>query len=108
MLCYIPLIGWIAAIIVLASPTFSRDRGLRFHAFQGIYLFVAWLLVDWVLEPILALPGVGGRMMRLIVHMLQLTVFGAWIWMLVRTSQNQTYSLPVIGELAERSVAEQR
>src|SRR5687768_9113887 len=48
MLCYIPLAGWIAAIVVLASPRFQRDRDLRFHAFQGIYLFVVYLLVDWV------------------------------------------------------------
>src|SRR5690349_21352033 len=55
LLCYIPWVGWIAAIIVLASLRFRRDREVRFHAFQGLYLFVAWLLVDWVLGPALQL-----------------------------------------------------
>jgi uncharacterized membrane protein len=100
--------GWIAAIIVLASPRFSRDRDLRFHAFQGIYLFVAWLLIDWVVEPLMSIPGNGSRPARFAVHVLELAVFAAWVWMLVQTSQNQRYSLPLIGELAERSVAEQR
>ena len=108
ILCYVPLVGWVAAIIVLASDRFARDRDLRFHAFQGIYLFVAYLLIDWVLEPLLAFPGGPGRMGRFVVRLLELAVFAAWIWMLVRTSQNQRYSLPFVGELAERSVAEQR
>lgn len=108
ILCYVPVVGWIAAIIVLASPRFSNDRDLRFHAFQGIYLFVGWLLIDWVIEPLLTFPGHAGRPGRFVVHVLELAVFGAWVWMLVKTSQHQRYSLPLIGELAERSVAEQR
>jgi uncharacterized membrane protein len=109
MLCYIPIVGWIAAIVVLASPKYQRDTGLRFHAFQGIYLFVVYLLIDWVMAPMLHIvPGPGGHLTRMISAMLHLAVFGAWILMIVKTSQEQTLSLPIIGELAERSVAEQR
>src|SRR5580658_9308983 len=53
LLCYIPMVGWIAAIVVLASDHFRRDTRVRFHAFQGLYLFVAWLIVDWVISPAL-------------------------------------------------------
>lgn len=106
LLCYIPFAGWIAAIIVLASQRFQHDRTVRFHAFQGLYLFVAWLIVDWALSPMLRLAsrgthfGLGG--------LAELAVLGAWIFMLVKTSQNVVYRLPVIGELAERSLAEQQ
>src|SRR5215472_11907489 len=51
ILCYVPGIGWIAAIIVLASLKFRQNRTVRFHAFQGLYLFVGWLMADWVLRP---------------------------------------------------------
>src|SRR5690349_8709861 len=55
MLCYIPWLGWIASIIVLASRRYKLNtpdaREVRFHAFQGLYLFVAWLIVDWVISP---------------------------------------------------------
>src|SRR5690348_9045019 len=44
ILCYVPGIGWIASIVVLASEKFRANRDVRFHAFQGLYLFVAWLL----------------------------------------------------------------
>jgi uncharacterized membrane protein len=31
-----------------------------------------------------------------------------WVFMLVKTSQNRLYRLPLVGELADRSIAEQR
>src|SRR6476646_9756418 len=57
LLCYIPWVGWIAAIAVLASDRFREEKRLRFHAFQGLYLFAVWLMVEWVLTPILAFPA---------------------------------------------------
>lgn len=109
MLCYIPLIGWLAAIVILASPRFQKDKSVRFHAFQGIYLFVVWLLVDWVVEPFFHIvPGRSGNVMSGLARLMHALVFAAWIWMIVKTSQQQLFRLPVVGELAERSVAEQR
>src|SRR4051812_36079076 len=46
ILCYVPAVGWIAAIIVLAARKFKDNHLIRFHAFQGLYLFAAWLIVD--------------------------------------------------------------
>jgi len=101
VLCYIPGIGWIASIVVLASERFRTNRLVRFHAFQGLYLFVAWLIEDWVLKPILSeiphahLNGV-----------IQAVLLGVSIFMIIKTSQEEVCSLPIIGELAEKSVAE--
>jgi hypothetical protein len=81
ILCYVPAIGWIAAIIVLAARKFKENHLIRFHAFQGLYLFAAWLVVDWVVGPISRLnPS----------HHFPLDTL-----------------LPIIGELAQRSVTEQ-
>src|SRR5580693_10034721 len=60
LLCYIPMVGWIAAIVVLASDRFRKETQVRFHAFQGLYLFVAWLLVDWVIKPAMYAGGEFG------------------------------------------------
>lgn len=109
LLCYIPWIGWIAAIVVLASARFRREHQVRFHAFQGLYLFVAWLLIEWVLMPLIPIDGgVGFFFPRLIAHALQLLIFVAWIFMMIKVSRDQTYRLPLVGEMAERSVSEQR
>ena len=107
MLCYVPFVGWIAAVVVLASPRFQRERRVRFHAFQGIYLFVAWLIVDWVLAPMFRhIPSAPG--VHALAGLLQLAVLVAWVFMNVKSSQEEEFHLPILGELAERSVAEQR
>jgi uncharacterized membrane protein len=110
MLCYVPVIGWVAAVICLAAPKFQHDRTVRFHAFQGLYLFVVWLIIDWVVSPMLFVGSdvAGFHELGVLRHLLQLGVFAVWIWMIVQTSQNHVYRLPIVGELAERSLTEQR
>jgi len=101
ILCYIPGMGWLAAIVVLASARFRDNRIVRFHAFQGLYLFVAWLIEDWVLHPMFYnIPHVhlDGIIKAVLVFMS--------VFMMVKASHEEAYSLPIIGELAEKSVAE--
>ena len=101
ILCYIPGIGWIASIIVLASDRFRHDRLVRFHGFQGLYLFVAWLLDDQVLRPILQhIPGFHLH------SLVQAVLLGMSIFMMVKAAHNEAYALPLFGELANKSVAE--
>ncbi len=103
VLCYVPFLGWVASIVVLASQRFRQDRTVRFHAFQGLYLFVAYLILDWVVAPFFRmLPGLRIPLDKL----LALGLLAVWIFMMVKTSQDETYSLPVLGELAEKSAAE--
>ena len=104
MLCYIPLAGWIMSIVVLASDRFRDDRLVRFHAFQGLYLFVVWLFAEWVFGPV----SEYGPAIRFAGGALKLAVLILWIYMLIRVRAGEDVRLPVIGELAERSVAEQR
>jgi uncharacterized membrane protein len=103
ILCYIPWVGWIAAIVVLASSTFRNNRTVRFHAFQGLYLFVAGLIVKWVFTPF---TFIGRGPHFHLAGLLELAILALWIFMIVKTSQEQVVSLPVIGELAEKSLSE--
>src|ERR1700728_4690855 len=101
ILCYVPGIGWIGSIIVLASERFRTNQTVRFHAFQGLYLFVAWLIEDWVLTPFF----------RSIPHMhadpiVKAALLFMSIIMIVKASHQERYSLPIIGELAQKSVSE--
>jgi uncharacterized membrane protein len=103
ILCYIPTIGWIPAVIVLAARKFRGDHIVRFHAFQGLYLFAAWLVVSWVIRPLsLALPDHFVR----VDHLLEALLLGVSIFMMVKASHDETYVLPIIGELAQRSATE--
>lgn len=101
ILCYIPWVGWVAAIVVLASDRFRQDRAVRFHAFQGLYLFVAWLIADQVLRPIFS------TIARVHLYgILEAGLLVASIFMMVKAAHEETYALPVFGELAQRSIAE--
>ncbi len=103
ILCYVPAIGWIAAILVLASRKFKENGLIRFHAFQGLYLFAAWLVVDWVVDPILrTMPGPHAPT-EILLHM---ALLGVSIFMMVKASHDEAYVLPIIGELAQRSATE--
>jgi uncharacterized membrane protein len=102
ILCYIPGIGWIMSIIVLASDRFRQDRAVRFHGFQALYLFVAWMIEQQVVGPMLR----RGEMHPL--HsLLQLVLLGASILMMVKAAHQEAYSLPVIGDLAHKSMSEE-
>lgn len=107
LLCYIPVVGWIASVVVLASTRFRRDTEVRFHAFQGLYLFVAWLIVNQVIAPVFGWPG-GWGIRHLFTQLMNAGMIALWIFMMVKVSQGQTYRLPILGELADRSVSEQR
>jgi uncharacterized membrane protein len=100
IICYIPWVGWIASIIVLASNRFRQDRIVRFHAFQGLYLFVGWLIAHQVLRPLFDWTP------RLHIYgLIELVLLGMSIFMMVKAAHREAYSLPLFGELAQRSVA---
>jgi len=102
ILCYVPGVGWIASIIVLAAERFRQNRAVRFHAFQGLYLFVAWLVLDWFIRPMMGFMAPGLRLHGI----LQALLLGMSIFMMVKASHGKEYSLPLFGELAHRSVVE--
>src|SRR3954469_1658379 len=79
ILCYIPWVGWVAAIVVLASDRFRHNRAVRFHAFQGLYLFVAWLISDQVVRPMF-----DSFTNLHLYHLVQAVLLGASIFMMVK------------------------
>ena len=102
ILCYVPIVGWIAAVIVLASRKFKTNHSVRFHAFQGLYLFAVWLLLDWI-GPIM---DFGSPHFVRFDHLLRGVLFAVSIFMMIKASHQEPYVLPIIGELAKRSATE--
>ena len=102
ILCYVPGVGWIASVVLLASKKFRTDLTVRFHAFQGLYLFALFLLDQWVLHPFFAEAEHVFRVDKLISGLL----LGVAIFMMIKASHDEAYVLPIIGELAQRSAHE--
>jgi uncharacterized membrane protein len=101
MLCYI--LGLITGILFLVLEPYNRNRNIRFHAFQSIFLHVAWIvvfIVEMVVSAALPLP------LMMLSSLLWLVVFlgglGLWVYMLISAYNGKRVKLPVIGDLAEK------
>ena len=46
-LCY--LFGFITGILFLVLAPYNQDRNIRFHAFQSIFLNIAWVIISIVI-----------------------------------------------------------
>jgi len=87
----------------------DRNPFVRFHAYQSIFLTVAWV-VFWIavsiLEAILGIvPGVRFLVAILAVLgslVLSFAAFILWIVLIVKAYQGQRWKLPYIGDMAER------
>jgi uncharacterized membrane protein len=107
-LCYV--LGFITGIIFLVIQPYSQNRTVRFHAFQSIFLSLAYFVIrvvlgSMVLGNILFHGFYYGTMWML--YGLFWTLFGLaclilWIVMIVQTYQGKTIVLPVIGPLAQK------
>jgi len=106
ILCYIPVMGVIPAIVFLASRKFRGNVHVRFNAFQSVYLFVAWLIVSTALPALMfGIPGWGVE--HALIAALKLTLFICWIYLMVKAANEEQVRLPLIGDLAARSTTEQ-
>ncbi len=106
ILCYIPVLGVIPAIVFLASQRFRRNVAVRFNAFQSLYLFVAWLIVSSAV-PVLFFGGSGWGVEHALVGILKMVLFICWIYLLVKAAHLEQVRLPILGDLAARSTMEQ-
>ena len=102
-LCY--LAGFITGIVFLVADPYKRDRFVRFHAFQSIFLSVAWFAVYFVLSIFLSiLPGLLWRIGWMLHSVVGLGFFLLWVFLMYKAYSNEQFKLPVIGDLAAKQV----
>jgi uncharacterized membrane protein len=105
LLCYSP-VGLIADIIFLVAEPYNRNRFIRFHAFQSLFMAVAMIalvIVLMILGAVLAIIPVVGWLIGLLLWLA--FTFGnlaLWIMMMIKAYQMQTTKLPIIGDLAAK------
>jgi uncharacterized membrane protein len=100
-------VTFIPAIVLVLIEPFKRNRFVRFHAFQSIYLTGATILVAIamrILYSVLTVIPVVGYLLAWLVIPVTLLGWGIlWVVLLVKALQGQTFKLPLIGNLAERA-----
>ena len=104
MLCYV--LGFITGIIFLVLEPYNKNRAIRFHAFQSIFLNVAIIAVEIVLgiffRILLAAIGLFGLLTGVVFPLFWLACFGLWLYLLFATYQGKTVVLPIIGPFAQK------
>src|ERR1039458_283347 len=111
-LCYV--LGLITGIVFLVMEPYSKNRVVRFHAFQSIFMNVAIIAVDIVLAIIFNLVlrifwsvgprgfGVFASLMSVVWLVFWLGCFGLWLYLIISAHQGKTVVLPIIGPLAQK------
>jgi len=91
-------------IVFLRLAPYDRNPAVRFHALQSLFLDLAcialWLGLDIVTG---ILRGVVGTLVLSPVYwLIQLTLLGGWLYLIVHVFQGKNIVLPVIGPLAQQ------
>ena len=100
-LCYV--LGLLTGIIFLALAPYNQKQFVRFHAFQAIFLHVAFIAL-WIADMII------GMFMPLMLHLLVsllwlvLALGGLilWVFMIIKAYNGERFKLPIIGDMAEK------
>jgi len=85
---------------------YSKNRAIRFHAFQSIFLNVAIIVVDIVagilFRIMLEIAGFFGLLFGIFWPLFGLACLLLWLYLLFSTYQGKTIVLPIIGPLAQK------
>jgi uncharacterized membrane protein len=98
-LCYV--LGFVTGIIMLVMEPYSRNRSIRFHAFQSIFLSVAVIAADIVLRIVLY-PILPWSLFYPLSSLFGLACLAVWLYTIIWAYQAKTLVLPVIGPLAQK------
>lgn len=97
-LCYV--LGFITGIVFLVMEPYSKNRAIRFHAFQSIFLSVALIALEIVLGFILTvLPW---SLYFTVWRLFGLAWFALWVFTIYSAYQGKTLLLPIVGPLAQK------
>jgi uncharacterized membrane protein len=97
------------AIAFLLVEPYNKNRFVRFHSFQCL----GWCLVGLVVGAMLRvagfalflLPALGRPLLALVFMVVILAFFAVWVVLIVKALQGEMFSLPVVGDFAERHTA---
>ncbi|HYL37540.1 MAG TPA: hypothetical protein VEV17_16615 [Bryobacteraceae bacterium] len=103
-LCY--LFGFVTGILFLVLAPYNQNRNVRFHAFQSIFLCIAWF-VAWIVLAVLGvalhvIPILGAILLVALNFALWIAALIVWLYMMIKTYNGEKIALPVIGPMAEK------
>lgn len=100
-LCY--LAGLLTGIVFLLVEPYRRDSFVRFHAFQAIFLSVAWILIHFALAGLIAIvPWTLWRLIATVSSLVSFALVAVSLLLIYKAWKHERFKLPLIGDLAEK------
>lgn len=101
-LCY--SLGLVTGIIFLVLEPYNKNKVVRFHAFQSIFMCVALIVLRIALS---ILFGILWSMSGLFFALALFSLYGfvcfiLWLFLIISAYQGKTVVLPIIGPLAQQ------
>src|SRR3984957_13081545 len=99
----------VPAIVFLLIDPYRRNRFVRFHSLQCLFLWLALFLIGAVLRlagaVLSIIPGLGHLLVFLFSMVIGLAAFVVWLVLVIKALQGEEFKVPVVGDLAERQAA---
>jgi uncharacterized membrane protein len=101
-LCYALML--ITGVLFLILEPYNKNRNIRFHAFQSIFVGLAMVLGRIALGIFFAIVGTfsGWFFIFTIDRLYGLACMILWIYLMVMAYQGRKIVLPVVGPMAEK------
>jgi uncharacterized membrane protein len=97
-LCYV--LGLITGILFLVLAPYNQNKTIRFHAFQSIFLSIAWIVISMVINIVFSALHMWSLMF--LSTLVGLAFFILWIYMIITAYQGKKVVLPLIGPIAQQ------
>ena len=92
----------IPAIVFLIIDPFKKSSFVRFHAWQSIFFFVAWAVIDILVSVVQNLVPSSVFLTLTALQLVGLALFVVWLIVFIGAFNGKHIKLPVIGGLAEK------
>ncbi|HTS76605.1 MAG TPA: hypothetical protein VMG40_10400 [Bryobacteraceae bacterium] len=103
-LCYV--LGLFTGILFLILEPYNKNKLIRFHAFQSIFLHLGVIAAAIVLSVFFAvfvrLPILGALVAMMMWPIFGVACLALWLMLMYKAYNNQKWVLPIIGPLAEK------
>ncbi|MGA2571684.1 MAG: DUF4870 domain-containing protein [Terracidiphilus sp.] len=94
-------VTFIPAIIFLVVAPYNTNPKVKFHAWQSIFLAVAWFIV-WVALTIVGFIPVVRFLDIFLFPLAWIAFFIVWLIAIIQAFQGKRFAIPVIGPLSEK------
>ena len=92
----------IPAIVFLIIEPYKKSSYVRFHAWQSIFFFIGWAVIDILVSMVQNLVPSSVFLTLTVLQLVGLALFVVWVIVFVSAFNGKRFKLPVIGELAEK------